>query len=472
MELGPSRGKRPLSRYTGFVPCRASLCLMVSMVRNGEISPVELVEAHLKQIENSKPQINAFVRVRADEALAEARETETLLRRGERIGLLDGVPLTVKDSFDVEGLPTLVGSRLRAGHRASLDAAAVARLRAEGAIILGKTNTPELLASYETDNFLTGRTNHPLDPECTPGGSSGGEAAAIAAFCSPGGIASDGGGSIRIPAHFCGIAGLKPTPGRISTTGHFPSLYYPTGLTTVAGPMARKVEDLELLFSVLAGFDAQDPFSTPAPLRVFSPPGTRIGVWEQFYDVPVMPEIRAAIQKAARVFETSGMAVESLAPKGLERAPNLWAFLFAQWPASAVRKFIAGREAELHWTLRENLSDAEPSGEDVILHLAARDRMRAGLLRQMEHVPVLLMPVASIPAFRHRERKWVVDRRKIGLFRAMMPSLVANVLGLPALTVPVETAPGKLPIGVQLLGRPFEDERLLQLGRVLEEGLA
>jgi Asp-tRNA(Asn)/Glu-tRNA(Gln) amidotransferase A subunit family amidase len=445
---------------------------MVSMVRDGEVSPVELVEAHLKEIENSNPQINAFVCVRTDEALAEAQKTETLLRRGERMGLLGGVPLTVKDSFDVAGLPTQAGTRLRAGHRASCDAGAVARLRAEGAIILGKTNTPELLASYETDNFLTGRTNHPLDPERTPGGSSGGEAAAIASFCSPGGIGSDGGGSIRIPAHFCGIAGLKPTPGRISTTGHFPSLYYPAGLTSVAGPMARTVEDLELLFSVLAGFDAQDPFSTPAPLRVFSPPQVRIGFWEQFYDVPVMPEIRAAIKKAAGIFETCGMVVEDFTPKGLERAPNLWAFLFSQWPAAAVRKFIAGRESELHWTLRENLSDAQPSAEEVILQLAARDRMRADLLRQMEQVPVMLMPVASIPAFRHRERKWVVDGKEIGLFRAMMPAVVANVLGLPALTVPVETAPGQLPIGVQLLGRPFEDERLLALGRALEEGLA
>lgn len=445
---------------------------MVSMVRDRDVSPVELVEAHLRQIEAANPAINAFVAVRAEEALAEARQVEAVHRRGERMGLLDGVPVTVKDSFDVAGLPTLAGSRLRLGHRAGCDAAAVARLRAEGAIIVGKTNTPELLAAYETDNFLTGRTNHPLDRERTPGGSSGGEAAAIAAFCSAGGLASDGGGSIRVPAHFCGIAGLKPTPGRVSTTGHFPSLGYPAGLTTVAGPMARRVEDVELLFSALAGFDPQDPFSTPAPLREISPAGTRIGLWEQFYDVPVMPEIRASIQKAARAFEACGMAVEPFAPKGLERAPNLWAFLFSQWPAAAIRKFIAGRESELHWTLLENLSDAEPSGHDVTVQLAARDRMRADLLRQMESVPVLLMPVAGITAFRHRERKWSIDGKEIGLFRAMMPAVVANVLGLPALTVPVQTAPGQLPIGVQLLGRPFEDERLLELGRVLEEAVS
>jgi Asp-tRNA(Asn)/Glu-tRNA(Gln) amidotransferase A subunit family amidase len=454
------------------VPYRESLCLMVTMVREGAISPVELVEAHLKQIESCNPALNAFVTVMAGEALAEARACEAAVRRGEPLGLLGGVPVTVKDSFDVAGWPTAVGSRLRAGNKASRDAKAVARLRAEGAIILGKTNTPELLAAYETDNYVTGRTNHPLDVERTPGGSSGGEAAAIAAFCSPGGIASDGGGSIRIPAHFCGIAGLKPTPGRISTTGHFPSLGYPGGLTTVAGPMARTVEDLRLLFSVLAGFDAQDPFSAPAPLRVFDLAGTRIGIWEQFYDVPVMPEMRAAVQKAAGAFLRAGLHVEAFAPQGLERAPNLWAFLFSQWPAASTRKLVEGRETELHWTLREGLSKAEPSGEEVLVKLAARDRMRAALLRQMEDVPVLVMPVASIPAFRHRERKWVVEGREIGLFQATMPAVIANVLGLPAVAVPMGTNDSGLPVGVQLVGRPFEDERLLELGVWLEKGVS
>jgi amidase len=458
--------------YTGLVPYRASLCLMVSMVREGAISPVELVEAHLKQIESRGPEINAFVTVLAEEALAEARERQAALGRGEPLGLLSGVPVTVKDSFDVAGLPTEVGSRTRAGHRASRDAVAVARLRAEGAVILGKTNTPELLASYETDNFLTGRTNHPVDLERTPGGSSGGEAAAIAAFCSPGGIGSDGGGSIRVPAHFCGIAGLKPTPGRISTTGHVPSLGYPGGLTGVVGPMARTVEDLRLLFSVLAGFDAQDPFSTPAPLRVFHPAGKRIGVWEQFYDVPVTPEIHGAVRKAARAFERAGLEVEEFAPQGLERAPNVWAFLFSQWPSPLVRKMTAGRESELHWTLLEGLSQNEPSGEEVILQLAARDRMRAALLRQMEGVSAVVMPVASVPAFRHRERRWVVERKEIGLFQAMMPAVLANVLGLPALAVPVDKSAAGLPLGVQLVGHPYEDERLLELGVMLQEAIS
>jgi len=220
----------------------------------------------------------------------------------------------------------------------------VARLRREGAILLGKTNTPELLASYETDNFLTGRTNNPWDVERTPGGSSGGEAAAIAAFCSAGGVASDGGGSIRVPAHFCGIAGLKPTPGRVPGTGHFPSMGYPGGLVGVAGPMARTAEDLRLLFAALAGYDGQDPFSAPVPLRVATVAGVRIGVWEQFYKVPVDPEIRAAVRRAAGMIETLGIAVEDFEPRGLERGPKVWA-IFARWPSAATKTLaVCGRE--------------------------------------------------------------------------------------------------------------------------------
>jgi Asp-tRNA(Asn)/Glu-tRNA(Gln) amidotransferase A subunit family amidase len=425
---------------------------MVSMVRDRIVSPSELVEAHLRQIDRVNPGINAFVEVFADGARQEARARE----REEPRGLLHGVPVTIKDSFDVAGVPTRAGSRLRSLNPAAQDATAVARLREQGAIILGKTNTPELLASYETDNFLTGRTNHPLDRERTPGGSSGGEAAAIAAFCSPGGLATDGGGSIRVPAHFCGIAGLKPTPGRISGTGHFPSLGYPGGLVGVAGPMARNARDLRLLFSVLAGYDPQDPFSVPVPLRSPSAEGVRIGVWEQFYEVTVDPEIRAAVRRAGEL-----LLAEEFVPQGMERAPNVWAFLFSTWPSPALRKLVEGREDQIHWTLRESLATTEPTVEQVLLNLAARDRLRASLLRQMEEVAVLVMPVCGITAFRHRENR--------GLFKAMMPAVLANVLGLPAVTVPMGLSSSGLPIGVQLMGRPFEDELLLELAIRLED---
>lgn len=446
---------------------------MADMVREGAVSPLELVGAHLQQIERCNPAINAFVAVLADEALSCARDRQQDLARGEHTGLLHGVPVTVKDSFDVAGLPTLAGSRTRTGHRAASDAPVAVRLRSEGAIILGKTNTPELLASYETDNFITGRTNNPWDLERTPGGSSGGEAAAIAAFCSAGGVGSDGGGSIRVPAHFCGIAGLKPTPGRIPASGHFPSLGYPGGLTGVAGPLARTAEDVRLLFSVLAGYDSQDPFSSPVPLQPPAHVRGRIGLWEQFYDVPVSSDIRSAVRRAASLLEEPRFTVEEFRPRGLDRAPNLWAFLFSQWPSLALRKMLEGRMGEVHWTLAESLEASAmaepPTAERVLRELAARDRMRASLIEQMEDFAAVLMPVCSIAAFHHRERRWKIDGREIGLFQAMMPAVVANVMGLPAVTIPFGTTAAGMPIGIQILGRPYEDERLLDLAVFLEQ---
>jgi Asp-tRNA(Asn)/Glu-tRNA(Gln) amidotransferase A subunit family amidase len=416
---------------------------MVSMVREGAISPLELVEAHLQRIEARNPSINAFVTVLADEA----RETARALERSGTRGLLHGVPMTVKDSFDMAGMATRVGSPERPETPAARDATAVARLRAAGAIILGRTNTPEMLKRYDTDNAITGRTNNPWDVTRTPGGSSGGEAAAIAALCSAGGVASDGGGSIRMPAHFCGIAGLKPTPGRIPGTGHIPSLGYPAGLVTVVGPMARTAADLRLLFSVLAGYDGQDAFSVPVPLREPAVGATRIGVWEQFYGVPVDLEIRAAVRKAGALAVDLGFAVDAFEPRGLERAPNLWNFLFNQW-------LEAGKEL---------------TAQVALQNLAASAAMRAALLRQMESVPVVLMPVFGIAAFRHGESRWLVEGKEIGLFQAGMPAVIANVLGLPAVTIPMAVSRAGIPIGIQLMGRPFEDEMLLEIAIRLEQ---
>src|SRR5579864_1609156 len=217
---------------------RLSLTEMATLARSGGVSSLELVDAHLDRIEKKNPEINAFTMVLAEQARESARRAD----QGLKSGRLHGVPVTVKDSFDLAGHSSRLGSYFAPEVPAKEDAAVVARLRREGAIILGKTNTPEFLASYETDNFITGRTNNPWDLERTPGGSSGGEAAAIASGCSPGGVGSDGGGSIRVPAHFCGIVGLKPTPGRISIIGHRPG----EGVAGIAvvGPMARSVVDV------------------------------------------------------------------------------------------------------------------------------------------------------------------------------------------------------------------------------------
>ena len=446
---------------------------MAEMVRDREISPVELVEAHLRHIRDYNPKLNAFVVVMAEEALAAAKQSEAAVVRGDSLGLLHGVPVTVKDSFDVAGLPTLTGSKFRLGHRADADATSVARLRTAGAIILGKTNCPEFLTSYESDNYITGRTNNPWDLDRTPGGSSGGEAAAIASFCSAGGIGSDGGGSVRIPAHFCGIAGLKPTPGRISAAGHFPVICHPGGLLGVAGPMARTAQDLRLMFAALAGYDDQDPFSAPVPLRVPVVADLRIGVMEQFGDVPVQPVMKETVRKAAAALERIGFRLAEFHPCGLERAPNLWWFFFGQLPAPLAAKMLAGRESEAHWTATEFLQGAleQPpvTSEATLENLAARDAMRAGLLRQMRDVPVILMPACGVPAFRHRKRRWQTDGKEIGLFQAMMPATVWNVLGFPSVVIPFGLTPGSLPAGIQIVGRPYAEELILELAVRLEE---
>lgn len=417
---------------------------MGTLVRDGVISPLELVDAHLAQIARRNPELNAFVSVFDEGARAEACK----LSRGDWRGLLHGIPLTVKDSFDIAGQPTRSGSPLRTtAPAAAHDAPAVARLRAAGAVILGRTNTSELLRDYECANTVTGRTNNPWDLSRTPGGSSGGEAAAIAACCSAGGIGSDGGGSIRIPAHFCGVAGLKPTPGRIPASGHFPELGYPAGLVTTVGPLARTVKDLRLLFSVLADYEMEDPFSVPVPLREPRLSALRIGVWEQFYGVPVQEDVSQALSRAAVMLTAQGFGLDPFEPVGLERAPNVWAFLFGQWGA-APEQF---------------------TGAQVIENLAGRDRLRAAFLRQMGDAAAILMPVCGITAFRHGERNWPAGDREIGIFQMAMPAVIANVLGLPAVTLPVTLSGERLPVGIQLIGRPYDDELLLEIALRLEE---
>lgn len=422
------------------------------------------------QIERANPNINAFVRILDDDARAQARQRDA--RRDSR-GPLHGVPVTIKDSFDIEGLPTLCGSKFRIGHRAAKNSTAVQRLIDAGAVILGKTNCGEFLHAYESDNYIAGRTNNPWNVNLTAGGSSGGEAAAIASFCSAGGIGSDGGGSIRVPAHFCGIAGLKPTPGRVSAAGHFPDICHPGGLLGVAGPMARTAADVQALFQALAGHDPADPFSAPVPPRKFGIEHLRVGVMEQFYRVPVQPAVREAVRKAAKAIGELGFETDVFEPAGMERAPNLWAFFFDQPAIPYVRKTIAGRERDAHWTSTEFLqfyeNRPEPTAEEVFNKLAERDRLRASMLDQMREYPVLLMPACGVTAFVHRQRRYETDSKQISQFEATMPATPWNLFGFPAMVIPFDVSPDGVPVGVQLVGSPWEEELLLELAVRLEE---
>ena len=451
------------------MPHRLALTQMAELIRQRKISPVELVDAHLKQIEKHNPALNAFVMKFPSEARAGARQAE--LNPPE--GPLHGVPLTIKDSFDIRDLPTLCGSRFRLSHRAPKDSTAVARIRQAGGIILGKTNCPEFLANWESDNYITGRTNNPWDIQRTAGGSSGGESAAIAAFCSAGGVGSDGGGSIRVPAHFTGICGLKPTPGRVPATGHFPEISHPGGLLGVAGPMARTVADLKLLFQVLAGYDPSDPFSAPVPLRWDVGLDGCIGIMEQFLDHPVEDVMRAAIQKAAGLLASSGFEVDSYRPSGLEKACDTWWFFFAELPSPFTRELLDGRESDAHWTGKELLGMTDPeevvSGRKVVEKLELRDHMRSALIQQMDRFPILLLPACAVPAFPHGQRHWSAGGETLGLIDVMAAATPWNVLGMPALVIPMDVTPEGLPVGVQLVARPYEEELLLHVGGLLDQ---
>src|SRR6202522_2915 len=274
---------------------------MAEGVRAKKLSPIELVDAHLARITRLNPKVNAFVTVDEKRAREQAKSWEAALScsaKSNSIGPLHGVPVSIKNSIDVADLPCECGSILRKGNVPPEDAPLVKRLRAAGAVILGNTNVPEFLMAYETDNVLYGRTNNPWDLSRTPGGSSGGEAAAIASGCAAGGVGSDGGGSIRIPAHYTGICGLKPTPGRIPSTGHFPGSAGPFAQLGVVGPMARTIRDVQKLFEVMAGADPRDPASAPVALREWSDGEIRklrVGYFEDDGVTPVTPETAVAV---------------------------------------------------------------------------------------------------------------------------------------------------------------------------------
>src|SRR5712664_118323 len=298
-------------------------------IRSKNVSPVEIVELHLKRIEALQPKLNAFVHLDPEGAREQSRAAESLVLRGAQLGPLHGVPLSIKSCIDVAGWPCPVGSLLRKDYLPKQDAPLVVRLKAAGAILLGNTNTPEFLMAYETDNLLTGKTSNPWNLAHSAGGSSGGEAAAIAAGCSAGGVGSDGGGSIRVPAHFCGICGLKPTPGRIPATGHFPPGAGAFSWIGVVGPIARTVADVRLLFEVMAGPDAGDALSAPLPLSAYRESdlrGLRIGILESDALGVGTPEQRAAVERTAKSLGERGFTVEPFQLKGVDRALDLWWF--------------------------------------------------------------------------------------------------------------------------------------------------
>lgn len=438
---------------------------LAGRIRAREVSTVEVVEAYLRRIESVNPALNAVVTL-APDALERARESETAVARGEAVGLLHGVPLTVKDTIDVCGLRTTCGSRVRAEYVAAEDAPAVARLRAAGAVILGKTNCPEFALDYTSENPLFGRTNNPHDLERTPGGSSGGCAAAVAACLTAGSLGSDLAGSIRIPAHFCGVAGLKPTAGRVPGGGHAPPMSGLHSLGATLGPLARTVDDLRLFYGVLSGAGVEpDERATLKQMRV-----------AVYADDGVTAETNEAVQRAARALNDAGLDVVEEVPPGVGEATGLWLALFEYATQRLVRAAYAGREVEAGRAARVILERAQrweaPSLEKLLSVWEERDRVRGSLLRWMERTPLFVAPVGAIPAFKHEEFGRVdVEGRSVPTFRAFAHAHAANVFDLPAACVPAGRTAAGLPVGVQIVGRPHEEGRVLAVARVIEEAL-
>jgi len=443
--------------------------------RRKEISPVELITAHLERSQALQPKLNAFVHLDAESALARARQAEAAIQHGEPLRALTGVPLTVKSCIDVAGWPCPAGSLLRKEYMPANDATLVARLESAGAILLGNTNTPEFLMAYETDNRVSGKTSNPWDLSKSAGGSSGGEAAAIASGCSMGGVGSDGGGSIRAPAHFCGIYGLKPTPGRIPATGHFPPGAGAFSWIGVVGPMARSVSDLRALFEVMAGPDAGDALSAPVPLRGVRSEelrGLRIGILESTALGNATPETHAAVQRAGDLLGQQGFRVEPINVQGLNRALELWWFFFGPVIGDLIRHSTKGQEELLSPMLCEYLAvtAAEPSVtlESFMTACTHRDLVRAEILRQMKDVAILLSPVSTGPAFAHGAGNYRAGDAH-NYRDTMRYCQWLNLTGFPGMSLPMGKSSEGLPINIQLICRPHEEELLLAVAESLEQ---
>jgi amidase len=472
LELARTPGRATFSSATEITRLPASA--LARLVGRKQLSPVEIVDAYLRRVDQTGPLINAFASLEADRAMAAARQAEKRLMSQQAFPPLLGVPITIKSCIDVQGFRCEAGSRLRSGCVAEQDAPVVARLKAAGAIVIGNTSTPESLVSYHTENLLQGRTNNPYDLSHSPGGSSGGEAAAIACGLSAGGIGSDGGGSIRVPASFCGICGLKPTPGRVPATGHYPPCGGPFSLIGVVGPMARTIQDLRLLLEVTSGYDAGDPVSSPVP---FSPGSKgeraklRVGFYKDDGYSLAEPAVQEAVRLAATALAEEGFVVEPFRPSGLERARQLWFTLFVEGIAMVLAPTVQGRENEISDSTREFLAFAaeQPplTGECLLATLLERDQLRAQFLAEMERVPILLAPVCAIPAFPHEDAGWG-PIHKADYARTMSYSQHYNLLGVPAATVPVFQTPSGLPIGVQIIGRPYKEDDVLAVAGVLD----
>lgn len=450
-----------------------SATYLADELRSGRISAEELVRATLERIEAENPALNALVTLCPERALDAAREADTRRSRGDVLGVLHGLPIAHKDLVNTAGIRTTYGSPLFRDHVPEADDLIVERLREAGAITIGKTNTPEFGAGSQTFNPVFGATRNPYDPTKTCGGSSGGAAAALASGMLPIADGSDMGGSLRNPASFCNVVGLRPSPGRVP---HVPAILAWSGLA-VLGPMARRVEDCALLLSAMAGPDPRDPLSRPEPGALFRAPlerdfrGARVAWSRDLGGLPVDRRVRGALEAKRASLDALGCSLEEAEPD-FDGADSIFQVLRGFHFAASFRDLPADRIAQLKETLVWNIEVGRALRAEEI----ADAEIRRGALFQrfhtfLERYDFLLAPVVQVPPF-DLDVEWIreIDGIPMETYIDWMRScFYISLLGNPAISVPFAFTSEGLPIGLQIVGRLGDDRGVLEFAHAVEQ---
>jgi amidase len=449
---------------------RLTATSLAEAIRSRQVSSREVVEAHLQRIEAVNPAVNAVPIVLADRAIEAAEAADRAVARGGDLPPLHGVPFTVKDNIDLAGTPTTHGMKALAGAEPGIDAPDVERLRAAGAIPIGRTNLPDFAIGWYTDSELWGPTANPWDPARTPGGSSGGEAAAIATGMSPLGLGNDTGGSLRYPAQCCGVATLKPGLGRIprATTIEPRDLPISNQLLGVDGPLARSVADLRITFDVMAGPSWRDPWTVPAPVRgPRLPSPIRVALVVDPARLGTADQVRDGVRNAAAALDDAGYAVDEVEPPSIELAAKTW-FDLSILPLRAGWELWSGqvRAPMKTWVLAFfEAAGAQDAGVHIQSFLTRHALLRAWGEFQ-ERYPLILAPVSTDVPFEVGRDRSIPQVAEI--VRGMRMALAVNTLSLPAVALPVGVADG-LPQAVQLIGQRFREDLCLDAAAAIEE---